>query len=137
MPRKSFASLGIVPILGPARPQLAPSSDAPAEVAAIFAEIVRSAPADHFKSSDVPLIQAYAEAIMLARRAAVELAERGPVIDGRASAWLIVQEKAVRAIAALSARLRLSPQHRADARSAGRKADGPRPSVYEAFERIE
>jgi hypothetical protein len=80
---------------------------------------------------DVPLIQGYAEAIVLARRASVALAAEGPVVAGRASPWLVVQEKAHRALAALSMRLRLSPQHRADPRSVGRKADQAPRSVYE------
>jgi hypothetical protein len=54
------------------------------------------------------------------------------VIDGnKTSAWVAVLEKAHRSSVALSARLRLSPQSRADARSAGRGAGGIRPSVYE------
>jgi hypothetical protein len=129
MPRKSAASLAV---LTPrrSRARLAPSADAPADVIAVFREILSATPADHFVPGDAPLVQAYAEAIVLARRAAVELDRDGPVIGGRASPWIVVQEKAHRAIAALSMRLRLSPQHRADSRSAGRKADGPPASVY-------
>jgi hypothetical protein len=67
----------------------------------------------------------------MARLAAVHLDREGPVHMGRASAWLICQEKAHRAIASLSMRLRLSPQHRADSRSAGRKADDAPRSIYE------
>jgi hypothetical protein len=132
MPRRSAASLGVFPIDPKrSRPRLAPSSDAPAEVAQVFGHIVRSMPADHFKVGDAPLIQGYAEAIVLARQAAVALASDGPVVAGRTSPWLVVQEKAHRALAALSMRLRMSPQHRADARSAGRRADQPPRSIYD------
>jgi hypothetical protein len=112
---------------------VAPSADAPEDVVTVFREITASTPADHFVPSDVPLIQAYSEAIVLARQAAIELDRHGPVVQGRASAWLVVQEKAHRALASLSARLRLSPQHRADSRSAGRKANDLPPSIYEVM----
>jgi hypothetical protein len=110
-----------------------PSADAPEDVVAVFREILAATAADHFRAGDAPLIQSYAEAICLARRAAIELDRDGPVIAGRTSPWLTVQEKAHRAIAALSARLRLSPQHRLESKVAGRRADGPRPSVYDTM----
>jgi hypothetical protein len=129
MPRRSAASLAVI-TPAPRRPRLAPSGAAPDDVAALFAEIVRSVPADHFQPSDSHLIEQYAQAIVLARRASSELSARGPVIEGRASPWLVVQEKAHRSSVALAARLRLAPQSRADSRSVGRKANGPSPSVY-------
>jgi hypothetical protein len=54
----------------------------------------------------------------------------GPIVDGKASPWLVVQEKAVRAMTALSMRLRLSPQSRLDPKTVARDktpAAGPRP----------
>jgi hypothetical protein len=138
MPRKAASELAVVHLASKQpRVRLAPSSTAPDEVRQLFAEIVRSVPAEHFKPSDAPLIQEYAGAVALARQAAVALAAEGPVVGGRANPWLIVQEKSVRAMAALSARLRLSPQHRADSRSAGRKADGPGRSVYEVMRDVD
>ena len=132
MPRKSSASLGVVPLDGRRRrSRLAPSEQAPAEVKELFLEIVRSVPAEHFKDIDAHLIEQYAQAIGLARRATSELAARGPVIEGRASPWLVVLEKAHRSSVALAARLRLAPQSRADSRSAGRKADQAPRSIYE------
>jgi hypothetical protein len=56
----------------------------------------------------------------LAERAAKEL-RKNPVVDGKASPWLLVQEKSVRALTALSMRLRLSPQSRIDAKGLGRQ----------------
>jgi hypothetical protein len=132
MPRRSAASLAIVRPVSTRR-RLAPSADAPEDVVVVFREILAATAADHFRPGDAPLIQAYADAIYLARRAAVELDRHGPVIAGRTSPWLTVQEKAHRAIAALSARLRLSPQHRLESKVAGRRADGPRPSVYDTM----
>ena len=111
MPRKSPASLSIVT---PKRPRslLVPSADAPAEVVEVFREILTATRADHFVPGDAPLVQAYAEAIVLARKAAVALDAEGPVVAGRTNPWLTVCEKADRAIVALSMRLRLSPQAR-------------------------
>jgi hypothetical protein len=134
MPRKSSAALGVVPIdSGRTRPRLVPSEGAPPDVVAIFRQILASAPADHFKVGDAPLVEAYAQAISLARQSTQELATNGPVIAGRPSPWIYCQEKAHRAIAALSMRLRLSPQHRAHSRSAGRKADRPSRSYYDVM----
>jgi hypothetical protein len=130
MPRRSSASLAVI---APAknRLRLAPSPDAPEDVKAVFREILQSSPADHFTISDAPLIQAYAEAISLSRQAAVALDRDGVIVGGRPSPWVHVQEKAVRALAALSARLRLSPQHRMESKVAGRKAGALPPSIYE------
>jgi hypothetical protein len=133
MPRKSAASLAVVSTSQPP-PKLAPSPEAPAAVVAVFREILAATPADQFRPGDAPLIQAYAEAIVMARQAAQELATAGAVVQGRASAWLVVQEKVHRAITAMSARLRLSPQHRADRYSAARKANGLPPSPYEMMD---
>lgn len=138
MPRKAASALAVVPIEdGQSKVRLAPSSSAPDEVRELFAEIVRSVPAEHFKSSDRHLIEQYAQAIVLARQATTELAATGPVVQGRASAWLIVLEKAHRSSVALAARLRLAPQSRADSRSAGRKADGPPRSAYEVMHEVD
>jgi hypothetical protein len=73
------------------------------------------------KGTDAHLVEQYAQAIGLARRATQELAERGPVVERRTSPWVAVLAKAHRSSVALAARLRLSPQHRADSSSAGRK----------------
>jgi hypothetical protein len=136
MSRASAASLTV---LKPKRkrPRLAPSAEAPDDVVAVFGEIVAATPDGHFRASDSPLIQGYAEAIVLARQAAAALAREGPVIGGRASPWIVVQEKAHRSLASLSMRLRLSPQHRADSRSAGRRADQPPSSVYAMMDEMD
>ena len=129
MPRKSAAALATITPLRP-RPHLAPSSGAPAAVKAVFAEIVTSAPADHFQVGDAPLVEQYAQAIVMARQAAIKLAQHGPMAGAKVSPWLIMLEKAHRSSAALAARLRLSPQHRDTSRSAGRAANKLPPSPY-------
>ena len=101
----------------------------------LFAEIVGSVPREHFRLGDSHLIEQYAQAVLLARQAWSELQANGPVTaDGRCSPWVVVLEKAHRSSVALAARLRLSPQSRADSRSAGRAAAGVRPSVYQLME---
>jgi phage terminase small subunit len=68
----------------------------------------------------MPLLEGYAEAIVLCRQANAELAQHGAVLNGKASPWLTVQEKATRAMVALSMRLRLSPQARLEGRNVAR-----------------
>jgi hypothetical protein len=79
---------------------------------AAFLEIVTHTAPQHFQASDVPLIARYAEALTLAERAAKELRGEAAVLNGKPNPWLHVQEKALRAIVALSMRLQLSPQSR-------------------------
>jgi len=88
-----------------------------------FVELVGACDPQHFRASDLPLLCRYVEADALAERAAMELQATGPVVDGKASPWLVVQEKAVRAMVALSMRLRLSPQSRTDPKTVGRNLD--------------
>jgi hypothetical protein len=97
----------------------------------VFANLVASCDPDHFRLSDAPLLCRYAEAVVLAEKAAEELRRRGAVMkDGRVSAWITVQEKAVRALVSLSMRLRVSPQARLDAKKLDRRG-GVRPSAYD------
>jgi phage terminase small subunit len=114
-----------------------PSAGAPEDVVEIFRDILLSAPAGQFKSSDAPLIEAYAQAVSLSRQAAQEIAVHGAVVGGRPSPWIHCQEKAHRSCVALSQRLRLSPQHRDDSRAAGRRAVGPQPSAYEVMGEVD
>jgi hypothetical protein len=130
MPRQSAAALAVLTPTATAV-QLVPDRGAPAAVQEAFRQIVATAPAGAFKAGDRPLIQAYAEAIALSQTAAAAIAEHGPVIGKMVSPWVHMQEKAFRAMATLSTRLRLAPQHRDPSRAAGRRADGPRPSVYD------
>jgi phage terminase small subunit len=88
-----------------------------------FDELVESCDSTHFRRSDLPLLCRYVEADALGERAAAELRVSGPVINGRASPWLTAQEKAVRALVALSMRLRLSPQSRIDPKAASLRSD--------------
>ena len=127
MPRKSAASLSVVAVDGqPFRPD-PPASLSEAE-RTIFVDLVAGCDRRHFRPSDLPLLCRYVEAAALGDQAAEQL-RLGAVINGRPSPWITVQEKAVRAMVALSMRLRLSPQSRIDPKTAGRRQEfqGPRP----------
>jgi phage terminase small subunit len=84
----------------------------------IWRALVRSVGSDHFQACDQPLLTEYCRAAALADKAAEALQE-GAVIDRKASPRGTVQEKSVRALVALSARLRLCPQSRFDRLKAG------------------
>jgi len=98
---------------------------------AIFFDVVAACDRDHFRPSDLPLVVRYVEAAALGDQAAAQL-RLGAVITGKPSPWITVQEKAVRAMVALSMRLRLSPQSRIDAKTLGRQEvrQGPAPWEY-------
>jgi hypothetical protein len=119
VPRKSVAE---IVRLGPKRAEtrLSPRSGVSPEVKLIFTEIVGSVSAAHFRPTDGPLVEQYAQSIALARQAYAHLDEEGPVLGGKANAWLVVLEKAHRSSVALSMRLRLSPQSRLDRKAVGR-----------------
>jgi len=117
MPRKSrFETSVQLRVDGRPNP-LRPRDDAPKEIAEIFRSLIASVPVEHFRPGDSDLVEQHAQSIALARRAYAELEANGPVVNGKASPWLIVLEKAHRSAVALSARLRLAPQSRTEARS--------------------
>ena len=122
MPRKSAAELSLVTGIGSRANRLRPPPTLSEPERTAFVEIVGSCDPKHFVRSDLPLLCRYAEASVLAELAAHEL-RQGAVIGGRPSPWIAVQEKAVRAMVALSMRLRLSPQAR-QPNNPSRKAAG-------------
>jgi phage terminase small subunit len=124
--RKSSAGLDVVEVDGgPAKLQAPPTLSAAERD--IFDSLVGAVDRRHFRRSDLPLLLRYCEACALADEAAREL-RGGAVVGNRVSPWVTVQEKATRAIVALSLRLRLAPQSRLHAKSAARlPAPGPRP----------
>jgi phage terminase small subunit len=94
----------------------------------LFQSIVGANDARHFNLSDMALLRAYVQASVLSEKAAAEL-RKAPLLDNKPSPWLVVSEKAVRAMVALSARLRLSPQSRLDPKTVARRHPhvGPAP----------
>jgi hypothetical protein len=130
MPRKSRAELTVLPMADGRPFRLQPRADAPEAVREIFSALVRSVSTEHFRQGDADLLEMHAQAIALSRRAYAELEASGPIVNGKASPWIIVLEKAHRSAVALSGRLRLAPQSRADPKSVAR-AGGPLPSYYD------
>jgi phage terminase small subunit len=114
---------------------LKPRTGLTAEVKLIWQELVGSMPEEHFRPTDSPLIEQYAQSIALARVAYANLQSEGPVLNGRASPWLIVLEKAHRSSVALSMRLRLSPQSRLDRKTIGSAKQQPA-SYYDLMEMV-
>jgi phage terminase small subunit len=109
VPRKG--ALSVVSIDG--RSRLRPPPSLSEIERAIFVDLVATTKPTHFAASDLPLLVRYCESAALADQAAQHLRDEGPVIAGRVSPWLVAQEKSIRALTALSMRLRLSPQARA------------------------
>jgi phage terminase small subunit len=89
------------------------------------------APRDHFRPSDMPLLEQYCQACLLARAAFEEITANGPVIDGKPSPWVAILAAAHKSSAALAARLRLAPQARATARTTGRNQNARAPSAFD------
>ncbi len=131
MPRRSMADLLIPRVDGrPSRLLAPPSLKRPAR--AVFEQIVAASQPEHFLQSDLPLLVRYCEAVVLAAQASHNLA-REPVQGAKINPWLIVLEKADRALATLALRLRICPQSRQDPRTTARQAKGPVASIYEAL----
>src|SRR6516225_3093476 len=118
--RKSAAALAITPPAPRITRLRQPPSLAEPE-AKLFKQIIANCGHDHFQQSDLPLLCRYVEASILAERTAEQLRE-APAVDGKPSAWLVVQEKSVRTRTALSMRLRPSPQARSKGHSLPAKA---------------
>jgi hypothetical protein len=113
--RKSAANLVTFPAIEH-RSRLEPPPSLSEAERSLFTEL--AAQATHLKPADAPLLASLAQAILLSRQLA-----RDPA---RVADW----EKAVRAQAMLSTKLRMTPQSRTDSRAAGRhqqEASGPDP----------
>jgi phage terminase small subunit len=95
-----------------------------------FVSIVESAPAGHFRPSDLDLLCRYAEATAAAERAAFEMSQPAGLVteDGKVSPWWTVHQGATKTLSGLALRLRLGPQARALKQS---KRDAPSPSAYD------
>jgi phage terminase small subunit len=109
--------------------RLRPPDDLSPAEKEIFADIVGAVDPRHFAASDLPLLASYCVAINQGRTADCHLRAEGHVIDGKASPWIVVQEKSHRMMTALSMRLRLAPQSRTRTKV--------RPDRVSAYERLE
>jgi phage terminase small subunit len=127
VPRRSASSLSVTPAFTASPPVLKPPPSLSEPAQTVFNGIVGSCEVDHFQPADAYLLAQYAEAIVLAERASAELHK------GADAKWLLIWEKATRAMTALSMRLRLSPQARRE------KARAPQPldwSTRQGLERL-
>jgi len=114
MPRQAAAASGFA--ASTARPLLKPPLDLNALEREAFLDIVLGAPPTRFLPSVLPLIAAYAKAIVQARIAAGELAA-AYVVDGKPSPWLPVWQASIRAVTTLARMLALSPGGRVPSRA--------------------
>jgi|SRR5579872_6960033 len=130
MPRKSAAARSSI-IVDVRQERLEPPNNLGKDETRLFRDLVASCDPTHFRRSDAPLLCRYVESVILAEDAARELRESGPVAGGKPSPWLQVQEKAIRAMTALSLRLRLSPQSRLDPKTAAREKSRTGPMPWE------
>ena len=99
MPRNLSAELSTLSVVSiDARAaRLSPPDSLSAPERELFLRIVGTNKPAHFQPSDTPLMCRYVEAVIMAERAAEEL-RQNPVVNGKASPWLVIQEKNVRAM---------------------------------------
>jgi phage terminase small subunit len=91
-------------------PRLTPPPDLDADARQVFIDTVTSVRAGHFTAAHLPLLSAYADAVVLRQRASKGLREDGYVLrDGKASPWLPHLTLASRQLTILARALRLSP----------------------------
>ena len=115
MPRQAAAASGFAASTAP--PLLKPPPDLNALEKETFLDIVLGAPPHHFIPSDLPLVVAYARAIVQEKIAAGELAA-AYVVDDKPSPWLPVWQASIRAVTTLARMLALSPGGRVPSKSA-------------------
>ena len=127
--RKSAAALAVPSVNGKG-PRLEPPASLSKAERSVFVGLVTACDPDHFRASDLPLLVRYTESIVLADKAALEL-RKGAVVKGKSSPWLAVQREAIKAMVALSMRLRLSPQSRIDPKTLSREQPRQGPAPWE------
>jgi hypothetical protein len=111
MPRQAAASRGFTTD-GTTRPLIRPPADLDELERAEFIGLVLGASPSHFVPSDVPLLAAYAKAIVAERVASSELAAAYVVSSpngDRPSPWLPIWQAKVRSLTTLARMLGLSP----------------------------
>ena len=116
MPRKSAASHAF-PVIPGSPQRLRPPPELKGPARRIFIDLVASTEPTHFRASDLPLLCAYARAVQI---------EQSSANDSKAiGRW----SQAVKAMAVLTTRLRLSPQ----AREPNRPTRPTKPHVVSSY----
>jgi hypothetical protein len=135
MPRKS-ASLAVVTPIDPKRYPPAPPSLS-ARQQELWSKIVRSKPVDWFDPGSLPILQALTAHIETAERIEVQFRDLGDLTDSeqldRLDKLSRLRDRESKAVATLSAKLRLTLQSRYTAQSAATAArrGGSGPSPWE------
>jgi len=111
MPRQAAVAVGFATGTNGTRMLLRPPEDLNQLERVEFANLITGAPANHFLPSDVPLLAAYAKAIVAERVASGELAA-AYVVDDRPSPWLPIWQAKVRALTTLARMLSLTKSGR-------------------------
>ena len=124
MSRPSAESLAVAPVVDVARIRQEPRPDMPPDVAREFSRVVASVDASHFRVADA-LLEDYAQAIVIRRQLSAELAEQGPIVDGKPSPLIAAIREQSRLIASLATKLRLTPQSRISKDKAGKTTARP------------
>ena len=101
--------------------------------ARVFRQTIAAAAIDHFQAEDLPLLAAYARAVVLERRAAEELAVAATA--GKVpSPWLAVHTQMARTVMQLTIRLRIGPRSRAPSNNRRSSKPVSPPSYYDTME---
>lgn len=131
MPRRSAASFSVVEL--PVATRLSPPTNLTKIEVELFRNIIRAIDPKHFVPSDAPLLGRYCKNLALANTASGHIEREGAVNTetGKISPWVSVAEKADRAVATLSAKLRLAPSSRFDQATAHRRTNINQPSYYD------
>lgn len=129
--RKSAAALAVKPVTR-AKKHVAPPEGMPEAGASLWRAIVEELPPEHFRFGDLPLLENYVRAVLLADEAQTQIDADGLVVGTRLgpkpNPALAIRDQAVKQQAALAAKLRLCVSSRVRAEDASlRKLDGPRP----------
>lgn len=109
--RSSFVAVDTVLFGEPGR--ISPPASLGDEEKRVFVDLVLSLPRDHFAPSDVEMITAWCEAVVLRRRTYQLLLTVGETdADGKATGAFNAYQQATKSQASLARALRLSPQSR-------------------------
>jgi hypothetical protein len=130
--RSTYTTFDTEEFAGDAAPRrLRPNARLTGRARAIFTETVNDCAMGHFRKSDRPLLERYAEASALAEHAADEMALNGVVLENKASPWFGIYVSAVKTMNNLALRLRISPQSRSPRAP---KTQAAPPSYYDLME---
>jgi hypothetical protein len=111
--------------------RLRPPPDLGAAETFEFLRVVTSLPPSHFEPADVPMICAYARAVIGEKIADLELSAQPVLENGKVSPWLSVWQGRVRALTTISRRLKVNPAGRSDVRT-GHEA----PPAVSAYDKV-